>query len=65
MVAYFVVVIKNSDKSIVAMFWLTGQTSCYTLLNTIVEKASFTFLAKKTATDINVFKQDTAQMLLS
>ena len=64
MVAYFVVVIKKSDKSIVAMFWLTGQTSCYTLLNIIVEKSSFTFLAKKTATDINVFKQYAAQMLL-
>ena len=65
MVAYFVIVIKKSDKTIVAMFWLTGQTLCYMLLKTIVDKASFTFLAKKTSTDINVFKQDAAQMLLS
>ena len=65
MVSYFVVVIKKSDKFIVAMFWLMGQTSCYTLLKTIVEKASLMFLAKKTATDINVLKQDAAQMLLS
>ena len=65
MVAYFVVVIKKSDKSVVAMFWLTGQTSCYTLLKTIVEKANFTFLAKKTSTDTSVFKQDAAQVLLA
>ena len=60
MVAYFVVVIKKSDKSVVAMFWLTGQTSCYTLL-----KTNFTFLAKKTSTDTSVFKQDAAQVLLA
>ena len=65
MVAYFVIVIKKSDKTIVAMYWLKVQTSCYMLLNTIVDKASFTFLAKKTSTDINVFKQDAAKMLLS
>ena len=65
MVAYFVVVIRKSDKTVVAMFWLTGQTSCYTLLKTIVEKANFTFLAKKTSTDISTFKQDAAQVLLA
>ena len=65
MVAYFVIVIRKSDKAIVAMFWLTGQTSCYTLLKTIVEKACYTFIARKTATDINVFKQDAAQVLLA
>ena len=65
MVAYFVVVIRKSDKANVAMFWLTGQTSCYTLLKTIVEKANFTFLAKKTSTDTSVFKQDAAQVLLA
>jgi len=65
MVAYFVVVIRKSDKAVVAMFWLTGQTSCYTLLKTIVEKANFTFLAKKTSTDISAFKQDAAQVLLA
>ena len=65
MVAYFVVVIRKSDKAVVAMFWLTGQTSCYTLLKTIVEKANFTFLAKKTSMDISAFKQDAAQVLLA
>ena len=65
MVAYLVVVIKKADKAIVAMFWLTGQTTCYTLLKTIVEKANFTFLAKKTSTDISVFKQDAAQELFA
>ncbi len=65
MVAYFVVVIRKSNKAVVAMFWLTGQTSCYTLLKTIVEKANFTFLAKKTSTDISAFKQDAAQVLLA
>jgi hypothetical protein len=65
MVAYFVVVIRKSDKAVVAMFWLTGQTSCYTLLKTIVEKANFTVLAKKMSTDISAFKQDAAQVLLA
>ena len=65
MVAYFVIEIRKSDKAVVAMFWLTGQTSCYTLLKTIVEKANFTFLAKKTSTDISAFKQDAAQVLLA
>jgi len=65
MVAYFVLIIKKSDKSIAAMFWLIGQTTCYTLLKTIVEKSNLTFLTKKTATELNTFKQDTAQMLLA
>ena len=59
------VVVRKSDKSIAAMFWLTGQTTCYTLLKTIVEKSNLTFLAKKTSTDVNVFKQDAAQVLLT
>ena len=65
MVAYFVLVIKKSDKSIAAMFWIIGQTTCYTLLKTIVEKSNLIFLAKKTATDLNTFKQDAAQMLMA
>ena len=65
MVAYFVLIIKKSDKSIAAMFWLIGQTTCYTLLKTIVEKSNLTFLTKKTATELNMFKQDVAQMLLA
>ena len=65
MVAYFVVIIKKSDKSIAAMFWLIGQTTCYTLLKTIVEKSNLIFLTKKTATELNTFKQDAAQMLLA
>lgn len=65
MVAYFLVVIKKSDKAIVAMFWLTGQSTCYTLLKTIVEKANLTCLAKKTAVDVNTFKQNAAQVLLA
>ena len=73
MVAYFVLVIKKSDKSIAAMFWVIGQTTCYTLLKTIVEKSNLIFLAKsnliflakKTATDVNTFRQDAAQMLMA
>ena len=60
MVAYFVLGIKKSDKSIAAMFWVIGQTTRYTLLKMIVEKANLTFLAKKTGTDLNIFKQDSA-----
>ena len=30
-----------------------------------MEKSNLTFLAKKTSTDINVFKQDAAQVLLT
>ena len=63
MVQYCVLITCKHDKKLLFLYWLTGTTSCWTSLKTIVVKSKLILSGIRTSAEFSKFNQDAGQLL--